>query len=471
MNSRATSSSSPHRDGVTLVLDQASAMEVIAIPGESGDFRRRTESFQMSDLPSQQQPDAEQLGHDTVRCETLKTPQLLDHRPFDELGPPANPIAFPKPRFDRGIRDVVLCYIPSTDSEEKLFNVLHRDYSREGNMDELRRAYWPISHKRPIRTIMGHVEICLVLVRCPKEGDDSDDEEDPDDEIVFQMTEERVAVKVNYSHRMEKLRHKHAEDPLKEVSAMQLIGDSQEVLFDGQNLNVVMRYCDGGDLFQLLQDCQNKPDRTTPGMSEAEARYWFRQIMEGIRYLHYEVGICHRDLSPENVMIDNSQSCLVIDMGMCLRTPYMDATKPGHVTDLRNGSRRCLILPQGACGKLPYMSPEVFKNRASFDGELVDIFTAGTILFCMVSGNKSYQVSRPFDRRRIVDDDRPQDILIICLLLSRTVATSPVRSSILLDDAWTCATISRLASAAKRRGSSFVTKHAAGRSEITIDNK
>ncbi len=37
------------------------------------------------------------------------------------------------------------------------------------------------------------------------------------------------------------------------------------------------------------------------------------------------------------------------------------------------------------------MSPEVYKSRHPFDGGAVDVWTAGTILFCMLSGNRSYQ--------------------------------------------------------------------------------
>jgi serine/threonine protein kinase len=41
------------------------------------------------------------------------------------------------------------------------------------------------------------------------------------------------------------------------------------------------------------------------------------------------------------------------------------------------------------------VSPEIYKNKVPFDGEAVDIWTAGTILFCMVTGNRSY--ARPHD--------------------------------------------------------------------------
>jgi len=340
-------------------------------------------------------------------------------RPFDVVasaGPPASPIDFPQPRFERGRRDDVLVYDEYTGSHQVAKNVLFRDYSREYGespekaLSRVRQAYSPIPNKQKINTIMGHVEICMVLARCDMDcssDDDKDDDgsssgsddDDDDDEgdVVFQVTDRLVAVKVNYSSRMEKYRGRHAENPLQEIAAMQLIGNNHphvmgviEVLFDGTNLDVVMPYAGSGDLFQMLQESQ---ERGT-GFTEPEARYWFRQLVAGVRHLHTR-GVAHRDLSPENVMIDDGNS-LIIDMGMAIRVPYTDPKSTTNgVTDIAHGTNRRLILPQGACGKLPYMSPEVYRNKVPFDGEAIDIWTAGTIFFCMVTGNRSY--SRPHD--------------------------------------------------------------------------
>ncbi len=330
-------------------------------------------------------------------------------RPFDVIranGPPANPPDFPRPRFERGRRDDVLVYSESTGEHQMAKNVLFRDYSRdfggshERALSRVRQAYWPIPNKAKISTIMGHVEICYVLTRSTDDNDgslsdDSDDSSyDGDDDVVFILTQKFVAVKVNYERRMQRYRGRHAEDPLKEVSTMQMIGnDNQHVmgiiesLVAAGDMNIVMPYAASGDLFDMLQEAQERGR----GFPEGEARYWFRQLMDGVRYLQ-EKGICHRDLSPENVMIDRENS-LIIDMGMAIRIPYADPR--GGVTDIVHGKQKLLIAPQGTCGKLPYMSPEIFENQKPFDGAAVDIWTVGTILFCMVTGNRSY--SRPDD--------------------------------------------------------------------------
>lgn len=334
----------------------------------------------------------------------LVTPKESDARPFDyaqSAGPPSNPIEFPPPVIHRGRRVEVCCYIAATGQHERLSNVLISEEPRRAGTQEL--AYYPIPHKKPIKTIMGHVEICVVLKRCTRNPEDSsgDDEEEvyvveEEEDVVFELTEQCVAVKVNFDSRMKELRDKHAENPMKEIAAMQLIGEGspyvlgcRDVLYDAgtATLNVVLRYCPHGDLFQMLQDVKQFASEGTPGLSEPQARFWFRQILLGLKYLR-DVGICHRDLSPENIMIDHNR-CLIIDFGMCLRVPYTDV-RNGGTTDKARGTHKRLFTPQGACGKLPYMSPEVYKNRQPFDGELADVWEAGTILFCMVTGNRSY---------------------------------------------------------------------------------
>lgn len=50
-------------------------------------------------------------------------------------------------------------------------------------------------------------------------------------------------------------------------------------------------------------------------MNEALAcRYW-RQLLEGVRYLHGR-GVAHRDLKPENLLLDANDNIKISDFGM-----------------------------------------------------------------------------------------------------------------------------------------------------------
>jgi serine/threonine protein kinase len=110
------------------------------------------------------------------------------------------------------------------------------------------------------------------------------------------------------------------------------------------------------------------------------------------------LGVCHRDLSLENVLVDTN-NCLIIDMGMCLRVPYNDSAKPGGVTDVTRGTTRRLMKPQGVCGKHNYMSPEIFENKSAFDGFAIDLWAAGVILYIMLTGFPPYDQASRTDQR------------------------------------------------------------------------
>jgi hypothetical protein len=65
-------------------------------------------------------------------------------RPYDSLGPAANPIGFPRPRLTRGARMQVLCYNETTDAEELVENVLLRTNGMDDIDPSVQHAYWRI---------------------------------------------------------------------------------------------------------------------------------------------------------------------------------------------------------------------------------------------------------------------------------------------------------------------------------------
>ena len=333
-----------------------------------------------------------------------------------DSGPPLDPEPFPAPRYNHARRaNRVLCYNPITRSHFEAHDVLFRTQSQDDDwtMRLIDRVYWRMPNKATIETRMGHLEKCHVLRRMTKADDDSvpgdssdDDSSSDGGDLVFLLTEEIVAVKVNYCSRMQALTNGgqsiHAgENPIVEICALRLVGVDHphvlgctEVLYDGENLSIIMPYCDGGDLHDLVVDCQRQRGDTDYGIPEDEAREWFRQLLKGLQRLQ-ELKLCHRDLSPENLLI-RSDLALVIDLGMCLRVPHAPAaSNQFDSSGVESGtSCRRLIKPQGTVGKFPYMSPEIYRNLRGFDGYAVDMWTAGTILFFLLTGTK---YERPYD--------------------------------------------------------------------------
>lgn len=54
-------------------------------------------------------------------------------------------------------------------------------------------------------------------------------------------------------------------------------------------------------------------------MPEDVAKFYFKEIMEGISYIHSQ-GICHRDLKFDNIIIDDKNNVKIIDFGFSVCT-------------------------------------------------------------------------------------------------------------------------------------------------------
>jgi serine/threonine protein kinase len=159
------------------------------------------------------------------------------------------------------------------------------------------------------------------------------------------------------------------ENIFQEMTMMkQLLGIEGFVqLFDAMedvcNFYIVTNYESGGDLFEYF--VQNKP------ICEEEVRTIFRSICRSVQRLH-KLGICHLDLSLENVFLSKAGVLKLGDFGVA---------RFAH--ELREGIT-------GRVGKPKYMAPEV-AHHLPFDGFVADVFSLGIILFVLLYGTHPYQ--------------------------------------------------------------------------------
>lgn len=117
---------------------------------------------------------------------------------------------------------------------------------------------------------------------------------------------------------------------------------------------------------KALQDVLKKPTfRET--YSEVKVTNLIRSLLDALAYLA-EKGIMHRDLKPDNILLDKNDKLKVVDFGL--------ATFINLETYIFK-----------KCGTPGYIAPEVFKydekNPATSYDDRCDVFSAGCIFFYM----------------------------------------------------------------------------------------
>ncbi|PJF18965.1 putative serine threonine protein kinase [Paramicrosporidium saccamoebae] len=126
----------------------------------------------------------------------------------------------------------------------------------------------------------------------------------------------------------------------------------------------------GEDLFEYIE---KHGDFISP---EKVARI-FSQVVMAIAHLHRTLGLVHRDIKDENIIIDENDRILLIDFGSCA---YYRGGMPLTEADVRRGKR----LPYFDVfhGSIDYASPEVLRNEP-YDGPQQDVWALGVLLYTL----------------------------------------------------------------------------------------
>jgi serine/threonine protein kinase len=80
--------------------------------------------------------------------------------------------------------------------------------------------------------------------------------------------------------------------------------ESQHIRRQSQVCYYVMKLAEFGELYRLVEINQR--------LSDDVVRYLFRQLVEGLNYLHSK-GVVHRDIKPENLLIDRKFKLIIAD--------------------------------------------------------------------------------------------------------------------------------------------------------------
>lgn len=120
--------------------------------------------------------------------------------------------------------------------------------------------------------------------------------------------------------------------------------------------------------FELVKKGPVMEVPTDSPFTEEQARFYFRDIVLGIEYLHYH-RIIHRDIKPSNLLLGDDGHVKIADFGVSREFEGTDA------------------LLSGTAGTPAFMAPETMTDHEqTFSGKALDLWAMGITLYCFVFG-------------------------------------------------------------------------------------
>jgi serine/threonine-protein kinase len=204
------------------------------------------------------------------------------------------------------------------------------------------------------------------------------DDEDFDAESMF-LDEARLVARIRHPN----------------VAAVLDLGDQEDVLY------IVIEWVEGEPLQILLREAWGAHATATGkggrGVPLQLALRIVQQAATGLHAAHElkdeagkPIGLVHRDVSPQNILVGYDGTVKVIDFGVAKASSNMQRTRVGQIK-----------------GKVPYMAPE----QAIGDkvDRRSDVFALGIVLYQLLTGKHPFRGDNEFATLARIRDKKPAE--------------------------------------------------------------
>jgi serine/threonine-protein kinase len=191
-----------------------------------------------------------------------------------------------------------------------------------------------------------------------------------------------------------------------------------DVLAEGGEAFLVMDYVAGEALSRVMRELGARKERVPPRIASAI----MIAALEGLHAAHdatgesgEPLGLVHRDVSPQNLLLGTDGIVRVIDFGV--------AKAAGRVQTTRQGQLK---------GKMAYMAPEQLRGQAAT--RLSDIYAAGVVFWELLTGERLFKGENDAQIMAMVLKGPMGRPSMRSEGLERTIHPSSMRSLEALDD-------------------------------------
>uniref|UniRef100_A0A8C4T6P3 non-specific serine/threonine protein kinase n=1 Tax=Erpetoichthys calabaricus TaxID=27687 RepID=A0A8C4T6P3_ERPCA len=196
-------------------------------------------------------------------------------------------------------------------------------------------------------------------------------------EGLHTLTGEKVAVKIIDKKKAKKdsymTRNLRREGQIQQMIRHPNITQLFDILETENFYYLIMELCLGGSLMQKIYEQKR--------LEESEAQKYVKQLMMAVDHLH-RVGVVHRDLKIENLLLDEENNIKLIDFGLSNCAGILGYSDPFSTQ----------------CGSPAYAAPELLSRKKY--GPKVDVWSIGVNMYAMLTGMLPFTVE-PFNLRAL----------------------------------------------------------------------
>lgn len=146
---------------------------------------------------------------------------------------------------------------------------------------------------------------------------------------------------------------------------------------------MVLEYVDGGEVMR-----EDMMGSSKTGFSEEVTRRHFRDLVQGLEYLHYH-NIIHRDIKPGNLLLTEQGRVKLSDFGSARYFPDGDDV----VSD--------------SAGTRLFFAPEACIQGNSYSGKKADVYAAGVVLYLLIFAKAPFESPVDFELLEKIKDEEP----------------------------------------------------------------
>ncbi len=134
------------------------------------------------------------------------------------------------------------------------------------------------------------------------------------------------------------------------------------VFEDNETAYMALDYVDGEDLLDIVEDPKQK-------LGAKEIKALMLKMLDAVYFIHAQ-GLLHRDISPDNILLDRAHKPVLIDFGAARE----NETETGRVLSA------LLAVKEG-------YSPQEFYLAGSVQGPFSDLYALGATFYHVISGS------------------------------------------------------------------------------------